>query len=100
MDLSASLRFDHQLLAIEREHSVHCMLELQAPPAPDDADRPPLHLALVLDRSGSMAGEKLQTAIRCAMFLARPLRATDELAIVTFDDQVRLDWPLQPVATT
>jgi hypothetical protein len=41
MDLNASLRFDHQLLAIEHEHSVHCMLELTAPPAPDDADRPP-----------------------------------------------------------
>lgn len=35
MDLAAHLRFDHQLLAVEREHRVHCLLELTAPPAPD-----------------------------------------------------------------
>jgi hypothetical protein len=33
-DLSASVRFDHQLLAVEREHRVYCMLELTAPKAP------------------------------------------------------------------
>ena len=100
MDLHATLRFDHQLLAVESEHSVHCMLELTAPPAPDEADRPPLHIALVLDRSGSMAGEKLDSATRCAAFLARRLRPTDELSVVTFDNEVRLDWPFQPIGTT
>src|SRR5436190_22122474 len=100
MDLSASLRLNHRLLAVEREHSVHCMLELTAPPAPDDAERPPLHIGLVLDRSGSMSGEKLEIATSCAAYLACRLRPTDELSIVTFDDEVRLEWPLQPIATT
>ena len=44
-----------RVLAVETEHRVHCMLELTAPPAPAGRVRPPLHLALVLDRSGSMA---------------------------------------------
>ena len=30
--LGASVRLDHQLLAVEREHRVHCLLELTAPP--------------------------------------------------------------------
>jgi hypothetical protein len=56
-ELGASLRLDHELLAVERDHLVHCMLELTAPPMPG-VQRRPLHVALVLDRSGSMAGAK------------------------------------------
>ncbi len=55
--MDANVRFDHQLLAVEGEHEVHCMLELEAPAAPDTG-RPALHLALVVDRSGSMYGRQ------------------------------------------
>ncbi len=97
MDLGASVRFDHQLLAVESEHQVHCMLELAAPAAASTAARRPLHLAVVLDRSGSMAGPKLDTARECAAYLSRRLSPTDELAIVTYDDEVRLDLALSAV---
>ncbi len=90
-------RFEHQLLAVETEHQVHCMLELTAPPAPAGRTRPTLHLALVIDRSGSMAGRKLEVARRCAGFLARRLAPTDELALVAYDDEVTLVSPLAPV---
>jgi len=41
MDLGAHVRFDHQLLAVERDHHVHCMLELTAPSAVASTTRPP-----------------------------------------------------------
>jgi Ca-activated chloride channel family protein len=56
--MDATVKLDHQLLAVESGHEVSVMLELRAPAA-EQANRPPLNLALVLDRSGSMAGEKL-----------------------------------------
>lgn len=93
--MQTHLRFDHHLLAVEGEHDVHCMLELEAP-APPDTERPSLHLALVMDRSGSMGGPKLDAARDCARFLASRMRPTDELALVTFDDNVALLAPLAP----
>lgn len=61
--MRANVRFDHQLLVVETEHRVHSMLELLAPSAPEGAPRPPRNLALVIDRSGSIAGEKLAVPI-------------------------------------
>ena len=95
--MKASVRFDHELLAVEREHDVACMLELVAPPAPTQAARTPLALALVIDRSGSMHGEKLAVTKLCAGFLVQHLAAVDRLAIISFDDEVRLEAPLLEV---
>lgn len=95
--MQANVRLEHQLLAVEAEHTVHAMLELAAPPAPEGRVRPPLHLALVIDRSGSMAGRKLEVTKWCAAFLAQRLGPTDELGIVVYDDQVRLVSPLAPM---
>ncbi|MGA9161565.1 MAG: VWA domain-containing protein [Actinomycetota bacterium] len=98
--MQANVRFEHQLLAVESEHTVNCMLELQAPSAPEGRPRPPLHLALVIDRSGSMAGPKLEVTRECAAFLVRRLAPTDELALVTYDQDVSLLAPLAPVDQT
>jgi hypothetical protein len=43
--MKASVRLEHQLLAVETEHEVHAMLQLVAPSAPKAKPRPPLHLA-------------------------------------------------------
>src|SRR5215203_1180881 len=95
--MHTSIRLDQNLLAVDGEHDVHAMLELSAPEPAESADRPPLRLALVLDRSGSMAGEKLAVAKRSAAWLVGRLRAQDELALVAYDDRVRLLSPLAPV---
>jgi Ca-activated chloride channel family protein len=92
--MDANIRLDHNLIALETEQDVHVMLELSTPLAAEDASRQPLRLALVLDRSGSMGGPKLENAKRCAAWLAGRLRGADELALVNFDDEVRLLAPL------
>jgi Ca-activated chloride channel family protein len=84
-----TVRLEHELLTVQQQHRVAAMLELHAPPAPV-AERPPLNLALVVDESGSMSGEKIATVRRCARFLVERLRPTDRLAIVGFDTSVRL----------
>lgn len=93
--MEALVRLDHQLLAVESEHDVNVMLELGAPDPPDGA-RPPLNLALVLDRSGSMAGAKLFYAKRAVAWLLSRLQPTDRVALVAFDDDAVLASPLAP----
>ena len=88
--MKASIRLAHRLLAFEKENVVHAMLELQAPAQGPGTDRAPLHLALVIDRSGSMAGQKLHYARQSGAYLARRLGPKDQMALVTYDDQVDL----------
>jgi Ca-activated chloride channel homolog len=57
-------------------------------PAGVAGERPALHLALVLDRSGSMSGAKLETAKRATLAVLDRLDARDRVAVVTFDDRI------------
>lgn len=52
--------------------------------------RAPLNLALVLDRSGSMDGDKLRYVKQAAAHVLDLLDARDRVAVVAYDDQVRL----------
>lgn len=88
--MDGTVRFEHELLAMETEHDVHVMFELEVPEAPTDGTRQPLRVGLALDRSGSMHGENLETVKRCARYLAERLDAQDAYALVAFDDEVRL----------
>lgn len=53
-----------------------------------DEARVPVALGLVLDRSGSMAGEKLEAAKEAATMALQRLHPDDHAAVVAFDDAV------------
>ena len=68
-----TVRTDRPLLAAEGGGARYLWLRLCAPAPLQNAERPPLNLGLVLDRSGSMAGAKLDYAKRAASHALRLL---------------------------
>jgi Ca-activated chloride channel family protein len=58
--------------------------------------RLPLNLAVVLDRSGSMEGAKLEKARQAAAYLARQMGRNDRYALVTYDDETKVLIPSTP----
>jgi len=54
---------------------------------------PPIHLALVVDRSGSMAGPKMSNAIAAAVGAVERMRDGDRATVVSFDTTARVLLP-------
>ncbi|TCZ54238.1 VWA domain-containing protein [Roseicella aquatilis] len=60
-------------------------------------EAPPLNLALAIDVSGSMAGEKLDAARRTALAVAGALGEADRLTLVAFDSEAALLLDARPM---
>jgi len=58
--------------------------------------RLPLNLCLVLDRSTSMKGNRLQQVKEAARYIVDQLQPDDILSLVTFDDRAEVVLPGQP----
>lgn len=59
--------------------------------------RPKLNLSMVLDRSGSMGGQKMDEAKQAAKYCIDQLLATDRISTVVFDTAIDLLIPSQMV---
>jgi Ca-activated chloride channel homolog len=71
----------------------HLRVSLVVPPSPHERKRLPVNLALVLDRSGSMAGPKLALAKRAALQALHSLHADDRVSVVFYDETVDVVVP-------
>ncbi len=81
-----------------REQTVDVLIRITPPELEViNAGRPALNLSLVLDRSGSMAGEKMIQARRTAMFCVDQMLPNDRLSVVAFDDRIDVLFPSEPV---
>ncbi len=94
MNVKAML--DYAMVAQEKEHELKLLIKLNAPEG-KALKRKPLNLAVVVDRSGSMSGEKLECTKAALKTLITHLAPEDVLTVVTFDDAVEVVWPPQAV---
>ncbi len=60
--------------------------------------RTPVNVAFVIDRSGSMQGDRIAQAREAAIMAVNRLQASDIASVVIFDDAVDVLVPAQPVA--
>ena len=72
------------------------LAQVSAPPMPPQEGgrtRPPVNLAFVVDRSGSMAGEKIRLAKMAVEKSIARLQSDDRFTIVVYDDQIDIVFP-------
>ena len=67
---------------------LHLLVKVKAPKVNSKEKRKALNLGLVLDRSGSMYGDKLKFLKEAAKLIVNQLGNNDRLSIVIYDDQI------------
>lgn len=72
------------------EPVVHALIGLKAAETSVSSDLP-MNLSLVIDRSGSMQGQKIVDARQAALSMIDRLRRGDRVSIVSYSDDVRVD---------
>jgi Ca-activated chloride channel family protein len=95
MHVKAHLDLD--LVALEAADQLTLMLDLTAPISDRAKNRAPQAIQVVLDRSGSMSGEPLESAKGSLLKLVDRLAPQDFFGLVAFDDAALVVVPMRPV---
>jgi Ca-activated chloride channel family protein len=95
-----SLPYEHKLIYsrpnmvhLDEPQMLYLIMELEAPMEARHSPSPPLNVCIVLDRSTSMKGEKMDVVKSTAIQVLRNLRPQDILSVVTFSDRAEVIIP-------
>ena len=88
---------DRDVLLKGRPQEVVVKIDLSAIADRQKHRRTPLNLAVVLDKSGSMTGAKLEKAKQAAMLVVDRLAPNDVFSLVIYSDEARVLVPAQRV---
>ena len=78
---------ERRILAADRPEAALVKIGLTGAALPA-GERPPVNLALVLDRSGSMQGDRIARAREAAIAAVQRLDGRDYVSVVVFDDRI------------
>lgn len=96
-EITIKLASDRKLTSKDEKTTRILEIAVKAPRKDAPKARMPLNLALVLDRSGSMSGGKLEAAKQAAAHVLDLLERGDRAAVVAFDDQIQVVAPSAPI---
>ena len=89
MIMKFDVRSDRALIRAAGGSRRYAMVSFTAPLAPPKADRMPINVSFVMDRSGSMAGERKIELVREAVDKAiGMLREDDRFSVVIYDSEI------------
>jgi Ca-activated chloride channel homolog len=88
--IALEARLAQAVLKTGEAHRTYLRVALKGCDRPPSPERVPVNVALVIDRSGSMAGERLAQARAAASFAIERLGPADVASVVTFDHAAQL----------
>ena len=83
-------RLGHTRLLAGQPNETYLFVDVEASPDASARSAPPLSLAIVIDRSGSMKGRRLRNAKDAAAAAVRQLRDGDLVSVITYDTESRV----------
>ncbi len=86
--VACRVEIDRDVLPANGPQIAIVKVTLDAPPPPERIERPAVNLSIVLDRSGSMAGQKLEKAKQGAIEALRHLTPQDIFSVGVYDHRV------------
>lgn len=89
--MKVTTRFDFQSVPVGEKFTVRLMIGVKG----DEINNCnyPINLALAIDRSGSMDGDKIEKVLEAARLIAGMMEQQDVFSLVTFDDKVETIVP-------
>jgi hypothetical protein len=85
--MTYDVRIDRHLIRAAGGSIRYALVSISAPQAPPKPGREPLHLALVLDRSGSMGGAKIALAREAVRQALQALHSADRFSLIVYDEE-------------
>jgi Ca-activated chloride channel homolog len=89
-DMSLTVFADRKLTRADDRTTRYALVNFVAPEAKQRTVRIPANVGLVLDRSGSMSGDKIRLARLAVERAIAQLRPDDRFSLVVYDDQVEI----------
>src|SRR3954454_8245522 len=90
LEPTVDVRQDRRLIRPNSHSKRFVRIRIEAPRATTERARPPVNLAMVVDRSGSMSGEKLRVATAAVEEAIGRLQANDRFSVGVYDDVVEV----------
>lgn len=98
LDITFDVDVGEPMMIAGQEQSAYIKITLGGFALPQQ-QRAPINVALVLDRSSSMAGDKLEKAKEAALMVVDRLQADDVFSLVTYDSAVEILVPATKVTS-
>ncbi len=92
--LHGSVAMSHGAVLAGGDRDVYAEVRLNADAAERSESRAPFALAIVLDTSGSMYGEKIEQAKQAVLGVIRDMRDDDEIAVIRYSSDASVVHPL------
>ena len=84
---------DRKKIPASKEASLLMLVKVTGEEIESGTEAPPVNISLVIDRSGSMGGDKLSYVKQAARELVNRLRSTDTISLVSYDDRIEVPFP-------